>query len=424
MTACNPPLEPGIPPAIPTIGAYVRHPRLTALAALLAACGTADAREALVTIDNLPGGIPVVTTASPIDSGQWTLVHERDVQPVEGEPGELVEPQSVALAEDGTVYVVDQKPSIINVYGPDGAYLRSFGREGEGPGEFRTGFIAVRSDTLVLQDPQNVRGTTYLASDGTMLVARPTTCCYYAPISIDREGRVTARSMTQSDSAPDGEPFIRFALSGTAVESLLILEQKPDIETPMWTLGDGNSISMMITVPLQPQMLYLPHPSGQFVTGWAGEYRLRYTRNGQDTSRIFGRPWTPVPVTGDEKQQIVDRRIAQILGNDFFPLSEEQLRKSFDVTKLPDLRPAYESGWADGEGRIWMRLSSADTTAVHFDLFDEEGRWLDQVTIAEPAWATSSYQPLAFSKTHLAIALEGDDGLPVVRIYRIARSES
>src|SRR5690606_18699612 len=114
--------------------------------------------------------------------------------------------------------------------------------------------------------------------------------------AIDRDGRVTARAMTQSDSAPAGESFIRFALAGTAVESLQILEQKPDVETPMWTIGDGKSISMMTTVPLQPQVLYLPHPSGQFVTGWAGEYRLRYTRDGRDTTRIFGRPWTPLPV--------------------------------------------------------------------------------------------------------------------------------
>lgn len=402
----------------------MRHHRLSVLAALLAACGTADARQALVTIDTLPGGIPVLTTASPLDSGRWALVHERDVQPAEGEAGELLEPASVALADDGTLYVVDQKPSIINVYGPDGAYLRSIGREGEGPGEFRTGFIAVRGDTLALQDPQNVRATTFLAGDGAVLASRASTCCYWAPIAIDRDGRVTARAMTQSDSAPAGESFIRFALTGTAVESLQILEQKPDVETPMWTIGDGKSISMMTTVPLQPQVLYLPHPSGQFVTGWAGEYRLRYTRDGRDTTRIFGRPWTPLPVTADEKQQIVERRIAQMLGNDFFPLSEEQLRKSFDVTKIPDLRPAHEAGWADGEGRIWMRLSSADTTTVHFDLFDEEGRWLDQVSVIAPAWAASSYQPMAFSKTHLAIVLEGDDGLPVVRIYRIARSES
>lgn len=401
------------------------HLRLAALAALLTACGTADARESLVTVDSLPGGIPVVTTAAPLDSGQWALVHERDVRPGEGEPGELLDPQDLALADDGTLYVAEQSPAIVNVYSPDGRYLRSIGREGAGPGEFHVGFIALHGDTLVLQDPRNTRAVSYLASDGTMLVTRPTTCCYWAPIRIDRQGRAVARGMAPSDTSLDGQAFLRFPVGGTAVESLFVLERKPGGETPMWVIGDGKTMQMMTTVPLQPQSLYLPHPSGEFVTGWAGEYRIRFTRDGRDTTRIFGRPWTALPVTAAEKQQIVDQRVAQMLGNQMAgALSEEQLRRSFDITKIPDLRPAYETAWADGEGRIWVRQSSADTVAVHFDLFDAEGRWLDVLSLAEPSWAASSYRPLAFSRTHLALAVEDEDGLPVVRIYRIARSGS
>jgi hypothetical protein len=70
-----------------------------------------------------------------------------------------------------------------------------------------------------------------------------------------------------------------------------------------------------------------------------------------------------------------------------------------------------------------VRLASADTTAVHLDLFDHEGRWLDQLTLPERGWVEQAYRPMAFSSTHLALGLEDEDGLPVIRIYRIERKE-
>jgi hypothetical protein len=60
---------------------------------------------------------------------------------------------------------------------------------------------------------------------------------------------------------------------------------------------------------------------------------------------------------------------------------------------------------------------------VHLDLFDPEGRWLDQVTLAEPGWVEQTYRPMAFSRTHLVMGLEDEDGLPVIRIFRIVRQE-
>jgi hypothetical protein len=399
--------------------------RLIPLALAVAACGTADARESLVTIDTLPGGIPVLTSAAPLDSGQWSLVHERDVRPGEGMPGELLDPQDLALADDGTLYVVEQSPAIVNVYGPDGAWLRSIGREGDGPGEFRVGFIGLAGDMLVLQDPRNSRAITFRTGDGSVVATRRTTCCYWSPIGVDTEGNVVARAMAPPDTTRGpGQAFMRFAAADTVVDSVYVLERKPDGETPYWRVGEGENIRMMISVPLQPQSTYQLHPNGQFVTGWGGEYRLRFSRDGADTTRIFTRPWTAEPVTQAEKEKIIEDRIAAMTANADFGLDEAVLRRSFDISKIPSLRPAFETTWIDREGRIWVRLPKADTAAVHLDLFDAEGRWLDVLSLAEPGWAETAYRPLAFSRTHLALAVEDEDGLPVVRIYRIERNGS
>jgi len=38
----------------------------------------------------------------------------------------------------GNLHVLDQQADRVTIVAPDGSYLRAFGREGEGPGEFRT----------------------------------------------------------------------------------------------------------------------------------------------------------------------------------------------------------------------------------------------------------------------------------------------
>jgi DNA-binding beta-propeller fold protein YncE len=71
--------------------------------------------------------------------------------------GVLRFPQSVAIGPDGSVYVADQSSSVIQVFGPDGAFRREIGRAGTRPGELTSvGAIAVAADnTLFVADGSN-----------------------------------------------------------------------------------------------------------------------------------------------------------------------------------------------------------------------------------------------------------------------------
>jgi hypothetical protein len=396
-------------------------PRPTLLLAALAACGTADARESLVTIDTLPGGIPRVTTAAPIDSGMWSLVHERDVRPAEGEPGELMEPNDLALADDGTLYVVEGQPTSINVYGPDGRFLKELAREGSGPGEVQSAWIAVRGDTLAIQDPSQSRGTTINGRDGTLLSTRPTACCYWYPLGMDGQGRAVARMMLPPDSTTGPrQGYIRFGMTGESTDTAIVPERAEPSGLKQWMVTRGTQGMFMRQVPLRPRGVHAVDPTGGFVTGWSGEYALVTSSNGSDTSMVFRRPFTPEPVTAALKQAIVDNVIAQFDDQEM-GVDEAELRKAFDPAAIPDQRPAFEGIWVDREGRRWVRLSSADTSSARFDLFDRDGRWLDQVTIPANDWPREAWQPTSFSRDRVAVILEGEDGLPLIRIFRIVR---
>lgn len=384
------------------------------------ACGETSAASSAVRVDSLPGAIPRTISTAPIERGQWSLVTARDIQPAELEPAELIQPQDIAIADDGSVLVVEARPSHVKVYGPDGSFMRSIGREGSGPGEFRSAWIAVRGDTLVLQDPQNARATTYNWRTGALLSERRTTCCYYFPIGIDAAGRASARAMQAPDSTlGNPQAFVRFPVNGSTADTIVVAAGHRGEESRPWIVREGNRIRFTSTVPLQPRAYHTVNPAGAFVTGFSSEYILRRTSDGRDTTALYGRDWTTTPVSGADKARIVDQRVEEVRQNAGADVDAAVIRASFDPAMIPDTRPAYDGFWLDAAGRTWVRLGSADTAVVEFDLFDEQGRWLDVIRVEGSGWPRSTWAPVALGRREAAVILEGEDGRPLVRVYRI-----
>jgi hypothetical protein len=59
----------------------------------------------------------------------------------------------IAVADDGTIYVLDQVDNSVRAYSPQGVLLRKFGRAGQGPGEMERGRgIAIAGDHLLVAD--------------------------------------------------------------------------------------------------------------------------------------------------------------------------------------------------------------------------------------------------------------------------------
>jgi hypothetical protein len=397
---------------------------VAAAAMISSSCGDASAAAKYVQVDTLPGGIPRTITSQPVDAGKWRLVRARDIQPPELDSAELLQPRDVAIAEDGSVLVVDSRPTVIKVYDANGRHLRTIGREGSGPGEFRSAYIAVRGDTVVAQDAQNARATSFDWRTGAMLSERRTACCYYSPIAIDGAGRAVARAMARPPDSTwrNAQAFVRFPINARTADTIFSLERQDTEEGRSWLVREGNRISMGVAVPLQARPHHVVDPTAALITGWSGDYSLRVTTDGRDTVALFGRPWTSIPVSGAEKQRMVDARIAEMTEGRRSGPSAEVLRAAFDPSFIPDTRPAWDLFSVDAAGRRWVRVSDSDTTIVRFDLFDREGRWLDLVQVPASDWPRSAYAPVAWGREEVAVMLEGEDGRPLVRVYRIVRS--
>lgn len=392
---------------------------LPAVTLLLAGCGGAQASNLSHTVlDSLPGGIPRVTSPGPTawtDSAAAVLVEEARWSGEDGSPEELGQPQSLAVDEAGTVYVVDSKPAAIKVFTPEGRLVRTLGREGEGPGEFRVGFIAARGGYLVLHDPQLAR-TSVWDTAGSFLRSWHSSCCYWTDIQLDRAGRIYVPSMLPGKvgDTPRGVPFVRWTLEGAAIDTVWVPWRE---SAKVWTVtvksGGKNVSSMSTSVPLMPGMNHTLHPDGGIVYGWSGSYEMVRSATGKDSLRVFGRAWTPEPVTDAQRRAVVESRIRQ--SAEFY--GEQNLRSVFKVDDVPGTLPAFMTIRVDESGRIWSRRPSVvDTTKTFYDVFDSAGAYLGPVTVP---FKIREWGLQAWTREGVVAIIEDDEGRPTVVRMRL-----
>lgn len=145
-----------------------------AAAILLAACGSdsdpADTPTSGVTtsIDTVDGTVRVTNSGTP---PEWRLTRVASIGPESlsgtGSPDEFGRIYDIALGPDEAVFVADDMSSEVRVFGVDGTHRRTFGREGEGPGEFaRLYSVAWLGDRLLALDAAQGRISEFLGRGG------------------------------------------------------------------------------------------------------------------------------------------------------------------------------------------------------------------------------------------------------------------
>lgn len=142
------------------------------LSGLIGACA-GDSRSSGLSAARDSAGIRIVELPDGAwpEERAWRLEAEPvlAIGVVEGAPEyQFSRVQGALRLEDGTVVVADGGSGEIRFYDARGAHLRSVGRRGEGPGEYRLPRLIARHgpDSLLVWDPGLDRGS-ILARDGT-----------------------------------------------------------------------------------------------------------------------------------------------------------------------------------------------------------------------------------------------------------------
>jgi len=143
---------------------------IVAMLALLAAVACSEPLEFADWTIEVPEGTPVSEYAFvPADGRSEHLEFQRDLVIAEGMGRGLYRSSAIAVAADGTIFVLDNGNHRVVAFDQSGDALREFGREGQGPGEFQNplGF-GVAGNRVLISDIGNNRLTVF-KTDGELV---------------------------------------------------------------------------------------------------------------------------------------------------------------------------------------------------------------------------------------------------------------
>ena len=377
----------------------------------IAACAR-DNGPALATptFDTLPGGAIAVHNTGPsawVDTSGWRIVETGKLVAVDSGESGIVNPRDVAVDASGRLYVVDGPPLVIKVFEPDGRFVRAIGREGAGPGEFRSAMIGLHENHIVVQDP-NLARLTIFDTSGTYVTSLASACCHYRSLPVTANGTV---AIPGPNSRPEySGMFLRFTAAGDFVDTVYVPKGG---EERYWELAqDGGSMRM--TIPFTPGQRSAFTPSGDLVHAWTGDYRIIIGRNAADTSRVITLTSTPVERPEAERREYLETRLVVPNEKNWGP----KVRQTFKFEDIPATATPFENIMVDPAGAIWAQVYTRDTLATHYDVFDSTGVYLGRV---KAPWQPS--RAVSWGSPELAARIEeNEDGYPQITTYRVERS--
>jgi hypothetical protein len=393
---------------------------LSLLLGLTAGCG--GAREAALShpaIDTLASGAVVVTNTGPsawADTAGWHLTLATTIEPAEGSPGELGDIRGLASDTQGNVYVLQSGPATIKVFGPDGAWIRDIGREGDGPGEFRDGMLGLIGDTLLVQDPNNTRLTTFL-TDGSFLASHPSQCCWFSsrPLPSFANGTVAIMGPPAGNDDNQSGAYYMTRPDGTAIDTVAMeTRSRNDNFEGSWTVRrtSGSSSSIWVTsVPGQPHDVTRWRPDGMLIRGNTADYTLVLGHGVSDTVRVIHASAPQLLLTDAQRDSLYQEAI-----DGAGPEWRDALKQVAKRSDIPDRRPPWSGLAVDDQNRIWVGLPSDSSEVGSFDVFSPDGVLLGRVASPEPGLVEGIWVG-----DRVVVESESDLGYPTLRVYRLTR---
>lgn len=390
--------------------------RLRLILTLAAFTGCEDgsrtiAGDLTISVDTVGNIVHTNNTGTPPD---WRLAPVVSIGPKSvaetGAPEEFGRVNSVAVGPDGTLFVADGLNREVRVFGLDGVHQRTFGRNGEGPGEFRSLYsLAWVSDRLLTLDPSLGRIGEFSAG-GEWLgqqriegsVSGSVGHIRFRPVSADRVYR------------------LGYTRDATGVTSVLVGHDRRGEtgDTLSWLQAPPGSTGILCThdplitffdIPFGSGLVQHPGPGGVQYSAMTDAYRIAVTRNATDTLRIIERSLPAEPIS-DEEWEDGNQAFEEFLADN--PNASCDPRRP----SRPRRKPFIDDILLAPDGTLWVEVIR--TAGNRLEVFDPEGRLLGSV--AAPARKEDSVP--VFGAGYLVTVRQDSLDLGHVDVWRIERT--
>jgi len=285
----------------------------------------------------------------------------------------------------GNFYVADSDNHRIQKYDPEGTYLLTIGREGQGPGEFRS-FSLPRFDKdnhLYITDGSN-RRISFFDKDGQYL-RQIRMQERYQNFNINSKGLIVAYKWQVVEEENAMKQILLYGLFDD--EFNIIVEFFKDIiETPMPTGMDASSIAESLaksysSLAFKPQARITLADNDFIYFGYPEKYEINvYSPEGK-LKRKINRDYEFLPVGEKDKISFV-----KMLNEGLPPFFTEDIKKKvFQSIKYPKYKPAFQTFTLMENGWLAVIVDSVEDEYTLFDIFDQEGKYIAHFKTPIPA---------------------------------------
>lgn len=394
---------------------------LVAGTGLLAACGAGDAASPVAAVRD-SAGIAIVDNAWP-DSGAvqwWTLEQPPlvDIGGAEAAEAYAVYQVSDALRlSDGRIVVLNGGSADVRYYSAGGEHLRTSGRRGEGPGEFRrpVRLIALADDSVLVVD-----GTRATVLDAEGSYARDFTTAQTRASVVGRlaDGRLVA---TQGAIVAPGEieaglqrstlVFVTLTPAGVVQDTIVTV---PGAERRVNVDGSGGRIrTIMISAP----------PYAKSTVHAIGEDAVAVATQESPAIRVYGADGAPRRIirTGMPMAAVTDAHLDawwERQRESMPPGQGEQPATRPDYSDAGKVVPPFAALEIDDAGNFWVadyddRIRLPGAWSVH----DPDGRLSARIRMPE------GFRPMHIGADVVLGVVRDDFDVEHVRMYRVVKDD-
>jgi len=288
--------------------------------------------------------------------------------------------EAVEVASDGSMYLLDGLDHQIHCFAPDGQLTWRVGREGEGPGEYRSpvGLAWAPGGDLWVIDP-GLQRATVLDRAGRLVETRRLPSGFVLSPWPGRFG-TDGTLYHYVDATPDSYEFRMGAYDADLALGQVRTPPASPVEEQFFVGRTERGSEMRARVPYTPRFMWRLDSRGRFVSNWGAE--PTFDRGGPERRTVTLPRVTPPRVTPSERR-------AALEALDGFTRRGGVV----DLSRIPDRKPAIAFFILDDSDRIWAARSIPEgASSTVFDVLDVDGRHVG--TVALPARLSAHPYPV------------------------------
>lgn len=352
-----------------------------ALLIALSGCGTASGADTTVAVRDSSDVRIVDNRGTPAlrDLG-WQV----DRQPMleigssGGAASGLFKVTEAVRLEDGRIVVVNAGSNDLRIFGPDGQHLRTIGREGDGPGEFRSLFWAgrLRGDSIVAWDAALQRLSVFSPAGDLVRSVRPARSLGFFPQvkGLLSDGRVVMAS--SAAPARISESRVQVRRDSSAFRILAPHGGVSEIRgrflgTEMVTIADPAAGLLVRPLPFGRQTVTATHGARLYV-GTADRFEIAAYEPATSLRMLVRADRERAPVTREDIRAY--RQTLVTVGAD--AQVERHQAKVLEQVPYPKVMPAFSGLEVDSDGNLWVEepQKPGDTAGSTWVVLSSDGR--------------------------------------------------